>query len=94
MSQKSQKNKNKSFWLILCLRRVLLEIPKGVKISHENLIYLIKWIKNILKLKKRCIFKFKPSPFDNSLVFDIYGSIFNGLPIVPINKHEFFDGKT
>ena len=67
--------------------------PKGVKISHFNLIYLINWINKFFKLKDKEIFSnINPLHFDNS-VFDIYGSIFNGYPMIPIEKHEFFDGK-
>ena len=64
MSQKHKKIKNKSFLAYIMFTSGSTGIPKGVKISHANLIYLIKWIKKYFKIKKkRCIFKFKSSPF-------------------------------
>ena len=66
--------------------------PKGVKISHLNLSYLIKWAKNYFNLKNEIFSNINPLHFDNS-VFDIYASIFNGYPMIPVNKYELFNGK-
>ena len=93
LSDKSHKIKNKSFLAYVMFTSGSTGKPKGVKISHFNLIYLINWINKFFKLKDKEIFSnINPLHFDNS-VFDIYGSIFNGYPMIPIEKHEFFDGK-
>ncbi len=90
---KPLKLKNKSYLAYVMFTSGSTGKPKGVKISHNNLVYFIKWVNKFFKLKKKEIFSnINPLHFDNS-VFDIYGSIFNGFPIIPINKNEFFEGK-
>ena len=64
--------------------------PKGVKISHSNLFYLIKWSKKFFKINNKSVFSnLNPLHFDNS-VFDIYCSLFNSASIIPVQKNEFF----
>ncbi len=88
------KIKNKSYLAYVMFTSGSTGKPKGVKISHYNLFFLINWVTKYFKLKKKEVFSnINPLHFDNS-VFDIYGSIFNGYPMILINKHEFFDGKT
>ena len=93
MSKKCRKLKNKSFLAYVMFTSGSTGKPKGVKISHSNLMYLIDWINRYFRLSKNEIFSnINPLHFDNS-VFDIYGSIFNGHSMVPINKGEYFDAK-
>lgn len=64
--------------------------PKGVKITHSNLFYLIKWSKKFFNISNRTVFtNLNPLHFDNS-VFDIYCSLFNCASIVPVKKNEIF----
>ena len=68
--------------------------PKGVVISHKNLTYFIKWVKVTFKINMKTISSnLNPLHFDNS-VFDIYGSLFNGASLIPIEKNELFDPKS
>jgi len=60
--------------------------PKGVAITHQNVIHLISWVKNKYEINKSDRFaNISPMYFDNS-VFDFYGSLFNGATLVPIRK--------
>ncbi len=69
-------------------------VPKGVVISHKNLTYFIKWVKVTFKINTKSISSnLNPLHFDNS-VFDIYGSLFNGSSLIPIEKNELFDPKS
>jgi D-alanine--poly(phosphoribitol) ligase subunit 1 len=62
-------------------------IPKGVAITHQNVIHFIDWIKNRYDIQVNDKFtNISPMYFDNS-VFDFYGSLFNGATLVPIKKH-------
>lgn len=61
-------------------------VPKGVAITHQNLIHLINWIKERYEIKSTDRFaNISPMYFDNS-VFDFYGSLFLGSTLVPISK--------
>ena len=85
--------KNKSFLAYIMFTSGSTGTPKGVKITHENLFYFIPWIKKTFEIKKNLVMSnLNPLHFDNS-VFDIYGSIFNEATLLPIFKHELFDGK-
>ena len=65
--------------------------PKGVKITHFNLIFFINWVKKTFKINQTSIMtNLNPLHFDNS-VFDIYGSIFNKATLVPIEKSEILN---
>lgn len=67
--------------------------PKGVQISHSNLIFFINWIKKRFGIRKtNVVTNLNSLHFDNS-VFDIYGSIFNGATLVPIKKSEILNCK-
>ncbi|WP_347175254.1 amino acid adenylation domain-containing protein [Polaribacter uvawellassae] len=60
--------------------------PKGVVISHQNVINFIKWAKETYQIKKNDVFtNLNPMHFDNS-VFDFYASIFNAASIVPVSE--------
>ena len=60
--------------------------PKGVSISHSNLIYFSEWCKNEFDISaKDRVTNLNPLFFDNS-VFDIYGGLFNGASIVPVSR--------
>lgn len=60
--------------------------PKGVAITHQNIIHFIYWIKNTYNINTYDNFaNISPMYFDNS-VFDFYGSLFNGASITPIKK--------
>ena len=53
--------------------------PKGVSISHSNLIYFSEWCKNEFDISaKDRVTNLNPLFFDNS-VFDIYGGLFLSL---------------
>jgi D-alanine--poly(phosphoribitol) ligase subunit 1 len=61
-------------------------VPKGVAITHQNIIHFINWIKNKYSIQKKDKFaNISPMYFDNS-VFDFYGALFNGATLVPIKK--------
>lgn len=93
MSKKCKRLKNKSFLAYVMFTSGSTGKPKGVKISHSNLMFLIEWINRFFRLNKNEVFSnINPLHFDNS-VFDIYGSIFNGYSMAPINKGEYFDAK-
>lgn len=61
--------------------------PKGVVISHGNILNFIQWAKQTYSVKSEDVFtNINPMHFDNS-VFDFYASIFNGASLVPIGDH-------
>lgn len=61
--------------------------PKGVLITHANLMNFIKWTKNVYNTTTKDVFtNLNPMHFDNS-VFDFYASLFTGASLVPINEH-------
>lgn len=61
--------------------------PKGVVISHGNIINFIQWAKETYTVTKEDVFtNINPMHFDNS-VFDFYASIFNGAALIPVGDH-------
>ncbi|MDC3309575.1 amino acid adenylation domain-containing protein [bacterium] len=61
-------------------------IPKGVTISHDNLLSFIKWSINRFDIRPDDKFaQLSPMYFDNS-VFDFYTALFSGASLVPITK--------
>jgi len=67
--------------------------PKGVKISHFNLFFLINWAKKTFNINNKDVMtNINPLHFDNS-IFDFYCSLFNGATLTPIQKHEIFNFK-
>lgn len=61
-------------------------IPKGVAITHQNLIHLIRWIHERYEVTPDDVFaNISPMYFDNS-VFDFYGALFGGAALVPVEK--------
>lgn len=60
--------------------------PKGVVITHSNVLNFIKWSKITYKTSPGDIFtNINPMYFDNS-VFDFYSSIFTGACLIPVNE--------
>jgi D-alanine--poly(phosphoribitol) ligase subunit 1 len=60
--------------------------PKGVVISHGNVINFINWARTTYKVKTNDSFtNLNPMHFDNS-VFDFYASLFNGATLLPITE--------
>ena len=60
--------------------------PKGVAITHQNLLGFISWIKKRYQITECDRFaNLSPMYFDNS-VFDFYGAIFNGATLCPVKK--------
>ena len=61
--------------------------PKGVVVSHQNVLNFIKWCKSEIIVKsKDIVTNLNPLFFDNS-IFDIYGSIFNGASLLIVKKN-------
>lgn len=61
-------------------------IPKGVLISHSNIISLIDWSSNTYNIRPDDVFtQVSPIYFDNS-VFDFYTALFSGASLAPIKK--------
>lgn len=61
--------------------------PKGVIISHQNVLNFIAWSKKTFKISpKDSITSINPLYFDNS-VFDFYGSLFNGASLISIDHN-------
>jgi len=62
--------------------------PKGVTISHGNILNFISWCKDEFQITySDRITNLNPLFFDNS-VFDIYNSLFNGACLIPFNKEQ------
>ncbi len=60
--------------------------PKGVVISHSNVLNFIQWAKETYSIVSEDIFtNMNPMHFDNS-VFDFYASLFNGASLIPLNN--------
>lgn len=61
-------------------------IPKGVAITHQNVIHLINWSISFYKVNHNDVFtNVSPLYFDNS-VFDFYSALFSGASLVPVKK--------
>ncbi|MBE0515250.1 amino acid adenylation domain-containing protein [Sulfurimonas sp.] len=61
-------------------------VPKGVAITHQNLIHFINWIQQRYEIRTTDRFaNISPMYFDNS-VFDFYGALFSGATLVPVDK--------
>jgi D-alanine--poly(phosphoribitol) ligase subunit 1 len=61
--------------------------PKGVVISHQNILNFIDWAKVTYDVTSEDAFtNINPMHFDNS-VFDFYASLFNGASLVPVGDH-------
>lgn len=84
----NSKYKNKHSYAYIMFTSGSTGKPKGVLISHYNLSFFINWVKKTFKINKNTkMSNLNPLHFDNS-VFDIYGSMFNGATLVPIEKNE------
>lgn len=60
--------------------------PKGVAITHQNVLYFIQWVKKRYSITTEDNFaNISPMYFDNS-VFDFFGGLFNGASLSPIKK--------
>ncbi len=67
--------------------------PKGVAITHDNLLNFISWTQEEYSIKSSDrISNLNPLHFDNS-VFDIYATLFNGACLVPFGRNELIDTK-
>jgi D-alanine--poly(phosphoribitol) ligase subunit 1 len=65
--------------------------PKGVAITHQNILPFIHWVKSRYAIIPSDNFaNHSPMYFDNS-VFDFYGALFNGASITPIGKELLQD---
>jgi len=59
-------------------------IPKGVAVTHQNVLHFIAWASNFFQIKNTNNFtNLNPMYFDNS-VFDFYVSLFSGASLTPI----------
>lgn len=65
--------------------------PKGVVISHANVLNFIAWAQDRFHIKADDVFSnVNPIYFDNS-VFDFYSAMFSGSTLVPISTQEVKD---
>ena len=61
-------------------------IPKGVAVTHQNLLHLISWGRARFGISEKDNFaNLSPMYFDNS-VFDFYVGLFNGASLSPIHR--------
>ena len=61
-------------------------IPKGVAVTHQNLLHFISWGKTCFNIKPEDNFaQLSPMYFDNS-VFDFYVGLFSGASLTPIYR--------
>ncbi len=61
-------------------------VPKGVAVTHQNILHFIAWGSNRFKIKNYDRFaNLNPMYFDNS-VFDFYISLFSGACILPVSR--------
>jgi D-alanine--poly(phosphoribitol) ligase subunit 1 len=67
--------------------------PKGVAVTHQNLLHFSYWIKEKYSITHLDNFaNLSPMYFDNS-VFDFYGALFNGATLTPIQKKNLDNPK-
>tara|TARA_B100001287_G_scaffold106033_1_gene89230 strand:+ start:9154 stop:10665 length:1512 start_codon:yes stop_codon:yes gene_type:complete len=67
--------------------------PKGVAVTHQNLLHFTDWIATRYEIKSEDNFaNLSPMYFDNS-VFDFYGALFNGASLSPIPKNKMANSK-
>ena len=67
--------------------------PKGVAVTHQNLLHFTDWIGNRYNITPEDNFaNLSPMYFDNS-VFDFYGALFNGASLSPIPKNKMANPK-
>jgi D-alanine--poly(phosphoribitol) ligase subunit 1 len=60
--------------------------PKGVAITHSNVLNFIEWSKTTYSTTVDDVFtNINPMHFDNS-VFDFYASLFTGASLIPVNE--------
>jgi D-alanine--poly(phosphoribitol) ligase subunit 1 len=65
--------------------------PKGVAVTHQNVIHLIEWGRDFFKISYKDNFaNVSPMYFDNS-VFDFYVGLFSGASLTPIFKNLLTD---
>jgi D-alanine--poly(phosphoribitol) ligase subunit 1 len=61
-------------------------VPKGVAVTHENLMHFINWAQCEFSVKPSDVFtNVNPMYFDNS-VFDFYVSLFSGATLSPVRR--------
>lgn len=61
-------------------------IPKGVAVTHQNLLHFIQWGRECFNVKPTDNFaNLSPMYFDNS-VFDFYVGIFSGASLTPVSR--------
>lgn len=61
-------------------------VPKGVAVTHQNVLHLISWGKERFNVTQRDNFaNLSPMYFDNS-VFDFYVGLFSGASLSPIHR--------
>jgi len=67
--------------------------PKGVSITHENVINFINWCKSeFLITNKDRVSNLNSLFFDNS-IFDIFGGLFNGASLITASRDQIIDAK-
>ena len=67
--------------------------PKGVAISHDQLINFMLWAKEYFNINKNSkSTNLNALYFDNS-IFDIFGSLYNGSSIYSFDRNELLEGK-
>ena len=77
--------------LTLCLHPVPLGEPKGVAITHGQVLNFSEWCRNEFDINKNSIStNVNPLFFDNS-IFDLFGCLFNGSCIIPVGRQEIID---
>lgn len=61
-------------------------IPKGVAVTHQNVLHFIEWGKTRFGVTEQAIFaNLSPMYFDNS-VFDFYVGLFSGAALAPVAR--------
>lgn len=61
-------------------------IPKGVAVTHQNILHFISWGQHYFQITKDDNFaNLSPMYFDNS-VFDFYVGLFSGASLSPVNR--------